>query len=411
MGSLFALAYLLIKPDKSKKKGFVPFPKVHPNNVPDMLHPVDTTGCDESLKPCNDDIDCDHKCNDSAHSCQYVLDSSSTYINDRKVPAGKWCLPKNKSNECGSATGMTVWSEGGSGSEAGGGSGGATEGGKWNCSCKYPQLFGGDDCLTQRACAVSGDELNPDNYLLVNGKKWDGSTSPFSIDGKTSTNMTCNCGGLDSNGNKYINMPGTLTCQKDPCFTGSANSAPGWDGKQCDCGDYTKTRLVKSNVDGKCHPMSAYCQSWNGLECTCPSAMDGQTPQRWIKCNSELRNHDDAAWRPGYLPPNPDKATPKCPPEYAQSIEGGYCQDPCVNVNCGSKGKCSYDVLDPKGYKCVCLSGSTQHNGPQSPCDSCLGDGQGCGSDGECCDNYCGSGCCPYRGCTAEKCCGCHGCH
>lgn len=338
--------YILIHKEADPVYNFSPFPNVSPENLPNAN--VDhITRCEDSLQTCdprNRDIDCSKNCGEN-FTCVTVEEGDNIHYKNNPVSPGNWCLPKDSDGNtpkdlgCGTYTGRVVWSSDG-------------EKQKWTCVCLYPSLFGGDQCLSQRACVdptdpesqtcVYGGEEKKCNYLVDDkGRKWDPNQpnfvppdglSPYAKKSDGTPMFTCACNKIGVNGQKYISLPNDpYNCHLDPCeFTHAAGL---WDKEtqQCNC-QKDSDQYAKSPVDGicrlgKCNQVTGGFYSETDGRCNC--ACNGASKL----CSSDIF---------------PREGLPKCE-DIPGGVGGGkcnptgsYCDAPCDQGVCLSGSICAY---------------------------------------------------------------------
>lgn len=135
--------YKLFANEENIGFNFQPYPEFSPKDIPDIN--IGSDSCYKVLKKCDEvgkncsQCSSDYICTEVEREGQYIIDNKS-------VPIGKYCLPKLGNDEkCNKYTGTWVWVNDPEYC--------AQKGDQcWRCICKYPDLFGGDDCSTQTAC-------------------------------------------------------------------------------------------------------------------------------------------------------------------------------------------------------------------------------------------------------------------
>lgn len=334
--------YILIHKEPIRPYNFSPFPTVKPENLPNANVDHITT-CEDTLQKCdpyNRDIDCSKTCGPN-FTCVTVEDYDNIQYKNNPVPAGNWCLPKDDDGNtptdlgCGTYTGRAVWSSDG-------------EKQKWECVCLYPSLFGGPQCLSQRACidptytdiqscVVNGEEKKC-NYLVDDkGRKWDpgqpdfippDGLSPYAKKPDGTPMFTCACNKVGSAGQKFLQLPNDpYNCHLDPCDFDHSGQL--WDAEkqQCDC-QKTSNQWVKSPVDGICRIGK------------CGSTGFFSDPDKRCKCQggaiSKLCSSDVY----------PRDGVPKCEDETGGggrcNPSGSYCDDACNKKPCLNGSVCAY---------------------------------------------------------------------
>jgi hypothetical protein len=325
--------FLIVNPnDEYKRYNFAPFPTVKPPDIPiENYNQSDSPpDCLKSIQICSQDSDCS-KCGD--YECITVKEGENVVIDGKQLDKGKWCVPKGKKSlGCGTYTGRSIWSNVGGRQD-------------WSCVCLYPDLFGGDDCLTQFACKDASIPLDKQpNNVLEDSKRneWDpskpdfyppGGLSPYAKDESGNPIFTCRCDSV-SDGVKYVSLPGDkYRCHADPCSTEHKISMWNPVTKSCDC----PKDFAKSNTDGVCRDMQNYCgvgNSWDSTnnQCTCSTGSIVQN------CSSNLYFREGA--KPCTDPNNPG---------------GSVCFEPCNTQNnpCQNGGAC---IVTESGNYCNCTS-------------------------------------------------------
>ena len=320
--------YQAIKPYKlNQPVNYQSIPKVFPS-----VSKIDNVNCDV-LTPCAPDGTCkscgmtDDTNAGTSYVCTHVTKNLPIEYRGQSVPPGTWCLPAGLQNlQCGTHTGKFVWSK--------------NKG--WYCTCLYPNLFGGRDCMTQLACRIPG--LKNREGVLVNqstnvlksklGEIWDPNNEGFNPSGKTPYDkdsqgepyFTCSCDNKRP-GVKFVNMKGDpYRCHKDPCTPQGQIPFYNSETNQCECEKHQVGQYIRSNVTQRC--VKTNCNyNYKTKSCSCP---EGQVS---LTCNSRTMKRSD-----------PEDG--ECP-----AIPAGIrCKDPC-------KGYCSAGAtpsLDVKAKKCTC---------------------------------------------------------
>ncbi len=303
-------------------------PKVFPS-----VSKIDNVNCDV-LTPCEPDGSCkscgmaDDTNAGSSYVCTTVVEGGPRVeYKGQVVPPGNWCLPAGlQSFRCGTHTGKFVW----------------TKNKGWYCTCLYPNLFGGKDCMTQLACRVPGLK-NRDGLLIDQsrnvlksklGETWDPNMEGFNPRGRTPYDkdsqgnpyFTCSCDNK-SPGVKFVNMKGDpYRCHKDPCTPQGQIPFYNSETNRCECEKQQPGQYIRSNVTQRC--VKTNCNyNYKTKSCMCP---EGQVS---LTCNSRTMKRS-----------NPEDG--QCPVIPA----GIRCKDPC-------KGYCSAGAtpfLDLKTKKCTC---------------------------------------------------------
>lgn len=180
--------------------------------------------CMQSLVACTHDMDCAScdKVGDQAMQCQIVSAPKKLSVDESilDVPIGQWCLPKT--GECNAENGVLHWT---------------TDG--WTCTCRYPEIHGGDSCDVMKACnnplttawSAGNQQLilnksgtpqvwdmasgvNPMLCHVEGGEEWD---KP--CESGTVPNVVCQCDGLMLGSHMGFRNEATdpLTCTPDSC--------------------------------------------------------------------------------------------------------------------------------------------------------------------------------------------------
>lgn len=353
--------YQLIKPEYlSPQYNFSPFPTVKPTDIPDA-DVANTRLCTDTIKECDPNIGC-AMCGDN-FECTVVDKNENVIVNGKKVSAGNWCLPKGKNSKgCGTYTGRSVWSERTSG--------GTTEQ-QWSCVCLYPDLFGGDTCLTPLACrdtSITSTDQSKNVLKSSDGHVWDPNDpnfdpkgrSPYDKDKDGKPLYSCSC---DTNndipaGVKFVKLPNDpYRCHAEPCT--KDHQIRLWDDKMkmcnCEADPDLQGYFAHSNVTGQC--LVANCQ-WDSKNNKCKCGENEVS----LTCES------DTMKRTSYTDSN------KCP----NNPGGSYCSNPCQRPDgkplCQNGGVPCFGTwvngsCVPGGSKCTCLCPDTA-NGEfcEQPC-------------------------------------------
>lgn len=310
---IMLLGYESVKPVTNRQHNFIPLPQT-------FWGLADLTSADcKTLTRCDALDECE-KCGTDSYQCTAIGINENVTIEGKKIPPGKWCLPREKDKlVCGTHTGRAVW----------------TERKGWECVCLYPDLFGGKTCDKQIACkSPYAPGVDQSKNVLVNkltGKIWDpagppGDTTPYDTDKKGEPLYVCECD--KSEIKKFVNLPGDpYRCHLDPCS--DEHEIPFWDEKnqKCDCTakGAVANEYAYSNVTKKCVRTPQCAWDDTDQKCMCPDGMITQT------CDSSTMKRVDAT-------------APDCP-----DVPGGsFCNNPCENY-CLNGGIGRID-----GTKCVC---------------------------------------------------------
>lgn len=334
--SLIALtAYSLFRPEYTHPKyNFSPFPTVAPVEVPDANLPG-SGKCQTTLQTCDNVLGC-AMCGD-CYECTPVSEKQEVVFNGQKVPPGNWCLPKgHRKLGCGTYTGRAVWADDPCSRTQG-----------WKCVCLYPELFNGDDCLTQIGCrdTTIGEDQSNNKLVSSDGKiVWDPNdenfdpqgTTPYDYNTDGTPKFLCQCNqNKDVEGQiKYVQMPNDpYRCHVEPCTPDHILKAFDETTQQCKCTTLGTEQFAHSNVDGMCYNMGNIC-TWDDNENKCKCAGDQRSVS--MECDSDIYS------RPGKPPcKNPDQPG------------GSYCDI----TACTQLGGLPY-----------CLNGSTSHPQPDNTC-------------------------------------------
>lgn len=356
---LIIILYNLIKPQFTKPVyNFTPFPTIEPTNIPnDNIE--NNKSCSSKLYKCDPKFGCVTCTDGDDYECTPVSQSENVVVNGTKVEPGYWCLPKGKKElGCGTYTGRAIWSE---------------QNGKqqWKCVCLYPDLFGGDNCLTQLACQdVSNPGYQSDNMLQnrKTGNIWNPNdpnfdpenTTPYDIDENGDPLYVCQCNQNkdESNKVKFVNLPGDpYRCHLEPCTP--EHTLKMWNSETglCDCtsNGLTSDQFVHSNVTGQCLNQSDFC-TWDDDKNQCKKCGQNSVV---ATCESNTMKRNSYTDEP--CPKNPG---------------GSYCKFPCQGP--GGQPYCENGgvgtIVDGK-CKCQCInSGGACFSGDK--CEkSCLLDG------------------------------------
>jgi hypothetical protein len=374
LGLIFLTVYRVLRPEyDTPRYNFAPFPTIEPTNIPDA--DIGKIGkCTDTIQKCDPGIGCG-MCGDD-FECTPVGEDEHVIINGKKVGKGNWCLPGGKRElGCGTYTGRAIWSE-------------RAEGGtlkqKWSCVCLYPDLFGGNDCLTPLACKdnnVSGTDQTNNVLVDKNGNIWDPTDPDFNPKGRTPYDKDsdgnplyqcyCNAGKDLPAGVKFVRMPNDpYRCHAEPCTPEHKLSMWNEDMKQCDCtsGGKTPNQFVHSNVTGQC--LNSLCGDgglWNDEKqiCQCNDKYELET------CPSKTMTRDSYTLDECPMENNPGGSFchPSC------QLPGG--QPFCVLGKCSvvkGKSTCTcdnrYDVLY-YGDRCQhsCIPGGGHIAVPDDSCN------------------------------------------
>ncbi len=395
---LVILFYSFVAPDPIPSVGFLPLPNLTPGSI---IPSTTSSQCNTEGVECTADIDCE-ACG-GGFSCTPIDPDKNVLFNGTVLkPGNSYCLPKieGNPNSCGTYTGRAVYTETPGGaqfpkSEAQLPKSGAQ---RWDCLCLYPSFFGGKDCTEQLACKVidkdggqPGDQrLNRLISRLPSGTGaapliYDSHSPPpnnlppYAVDSDGNPAFECECGGVyGSKG--FTKLPGDpYRCHINPCtpLSEAGNKDVKWDPavNSCNCGDYSSTRLIKSNVDGMCRLDT--CSLYNGTDwnptsgiCNCASI-----DSKGRECNSAYYS------RPG--------TTRKCAD--TTNTVGYECFKPCDSVDCGN-GECLVDDTQPEGYKCQCSQGArlvSEGEKKSNKCQPCKAKNSDCNLDSDCCNGNC----------------------
>jgi hypothetical protein len=369
---LILIFYNAIKPlSKSIPYNFQPFPNISPKDLPDP----NTIGqnCYNTLTQCDAAGGCS-SC-DSNFVCTDVTKDGQYNLNNIKVPAGKWCLPKNNSGKtCNIATGRWVWSADQSCQSS-------NTSQCWRCLCLYPDLYGGEDqgCGIPNTCqnhspSVASTDYQSTNKLigtsdgLFKTQEWDPNSkdsdiirySPYTKDGKNNPWFSCQCG---KNGDQYfVNLPNDpYNCHLDPCSRQSNYTSSGWSPEEgkCVCVD-TVYNILAPDGEFKDTCVKSPCGdngSWNTSSNTC-NCTQGYNRQCWS----------------AYINQSQKDSLPQCLEE--DNALGYECYNPCADVNCGG-GTCH---IDPNTQKTNCDCSTKTNTIPPGPgwCGNYIWGGDNC---------------------------------
>ena len=395
--SLFIIIlYSVLRPEFLKPRyNFSPFPSVNPSDIPDA-DINDIRKCTKNLTKCDPGVGC-AMCGKN-FSCTSVGEKENVMINNIKVPPGNWCLPEGKKDlGCGTYTGRAIWSE-------------RNDGGdlkqRWSCTCLYPDLFGGDNCLTHLACrdpSVSSDQSK--NVLKSNdGHIWNPQdpdfdpkgTTPYDTDDKGDPLYQCSCMSGRAKGEedqeKFVKMPGDpYRCHAEPCTSDHKIALWNPETNKCDCAAVQEGTFAHSNVTGKCITLpSNICTEWDSKNnvCVCP------VQEKQMLCNNPKSMIRDTQKQ---CPDNP---------------LGSYCQNPCKDENgapvCKNGSFCT-QTSQPPYYKCTCPTGGDEIISGVNCENRCYKNGTDIGTANRpelCCSKYAyepcdsggGGGACPGTG-------------
>ncbi len=354
---ILSTVYIIIKPDKSVIQGFSPFPDIYPTGVPPPQQQVDIK-CKNTIQSCVVDSDCD-KCGAAGFVCTEVKNGQQTIFDGKKVPQGNWCLPKNEKG-CGTYTGRAIW---------------ATVDGeeKWKCTCLYPDLFGGADCLTQYACRDNtGPTTQTDNVLegTLDGKKviWDpnkfppNGLSPYARDKDENPIFSCSCKQGDKSKINFTSLPNNpYKCNIDPCTLSHNSTYFNSKTNTCDC---PKDLPVLSNVTGVCEADGCSRNDTLGF-------WDSNTGQ--CVCSGDLWPVENCSNSTFYR-----SNTEKCTAALSGIPGGSTCLNPCKPNPCKNGSICVHTPNAPGKYECSCPPGFGPEPGLPAYCSrGCYNKGKG----------------------------------
>ena len=356
--------YQLIKPEYlSPQYNFSPFPTVKPTDIPDA-DVANTRLCTDTIKECDPNIGC-AMCGDN-FECTVVDENENVIVNGKKVSAGNWCLPKGKNSKgCGTYTGRSVWSERTSG--------GTTEQ-QWSCVCLYPDLFGGDTCLTPLACrdtSITSEDQSKNVLKSSDGHVWvpndpnfdPKGRSPYDKDKDGKPLYSCSC---DTNndvpaGVKFVKLPNDpYRCHAEPCT--KDHQIRLWDDVinmcNCEADPDLQGYFAHSNVTGQC--LVANCQ-WDRTRNKCKCGENEVS----LTCES------DTMKRTSYTDNN------KCPNNPGGSYCSNPCQDFCKNGSLPCIGSWNGTSCVSSGIDCNCLCTDTKtiHYSGRDCSQTCLKSG------------------------------------
>lgn len=210
-----------------------------------------------------DEDECSHKpfaCKDSNCDCTKICRSKKFELieieddviyNGIKLKPGRYCLNKNKKNNCLAYTSISIFYK---------------ESNSWYCLCKYPQIFNGKFCSEFVACKIPykttdtllWDYKTNEKIDIFNLKNYDFNEL---IPGTRRFRYRCKCDGFDFMGNKVIKFDfEPFKCFSDPCKDNVRfSSVPGFNDElmECDCGEFEKTRqknVTPNNKQSYCSP-------------------------------------------------------------------------------------------------------------------------------------------------------------
>jgi len=224
--ALFTI-YLLIKPDKSKPLGISVFPPGGP------YIPPDNSKCGKDIVKTSETQTCANVCSSDLYTETLIPNNKEVWYNGTKLTPGQsYCLPKQNSEvltSCGTYTGKIIYSNSG-----------------WECQCKYPDIYSGPSCTTQKACTDKNGHAV--GKLLKNGVILNDPplSDPYGA--------ICQCPT-----GYYYEDSDPLRCKEDLCYAGDSdvNSPVYFDTKSqtCKCDN---EHTVRSNVTGFCYPVEGY---------------------------------------------------------------------------------------------------------------------------------------------------------
>lgn len=359
-------AFSLFRPEYTGPKyNFTPFPTITPKNVEDAQIGR-TPHCTKTIIKCKTNSDC-ATCPGGNYECTVVDNNENVIVNGQKINPGQWCLPSGKKETgCGTYTGRAIWSDKIQGDQ------------QWTCECLYPDLFSGNDCLTQIACidpTITNIDQSNNKIVSVNDKHvWDPNSPDFDPRGRTPYDRICpadstgpctgppmykcSCDTNKTNGTaipgtiQFVQMPNDLyRCHADPCTKNHLFNAFDTSTNTCDCSKISD-QFAKSNIDGVCRDMTNIC-NWDiqNNKCKCEDKV--------VLCNSKYMYRD--------YPDCPDMENPGgsyC--KYSCLLPGGfpYCENGGVGT-VQSDGTCKCDCshiplpeqLSAKGDRCenICI--------------------------------------------------------
>jgi hypothetical protein len=403
--------YKLFANEENIGFNFQPYPEFSPKDIPDIN--IGSDSCYKVLKKCDEvgkncsQCSSDYICTKVEREGQYIIDNKS-------VPIGKYCLPKLGNDEkCNKYTGAWVWVNDPEYC--------AQKGDQcWRCICKYPDLFGGDDCSTQTACTppsqsslifetlpngvlVTTDELQKDtadsttdyegikSNTIYDPNKEAGTPDEIrmleqNLYGKNSDNkpyFKCNCTVDPNTKKKLINLPNDpYTCHLSLCDPKSEIEAKffkddkGNDVLKCDCsngGLYIIDPAINKVYGNTCDDGKQACNYEGAIGtigpefdqdsriitgCNCGS---GDSKYYSRKCKSSTTYPDkDFCYEGGVK-------IPQCNPEDTKTLPlcrdpnnkiGYECVDACYNVKCSENGTLVVKQQgDIKICTCQCKAG------------------------------------------------------
>ena len=316
----------LLSPDESEEIHFRPFP-------------VDDN--DKDVTPtlsCETNADCTRQIGEHT-KCTYLMGGSQVKVDPdtgdvTEIPTGdydsiilpggdvvqgpgSYCLPKGlREKGCDPRYSDPVWTEKG-----------------WQCSCRWPTLFGGDRCSEQLACRDSklydGDSQDKNKLIdTQTGEEWSpySGTDPLGMDEQGQPNTICECNakvpGFATKGftrlpgdphRCHVDLCGVESIDQDAHLTFSDNGQ-----SKCDC---SASSDIITRSDGRCgvdpcqrsggkavdiEPAPPeghlYVRSMSG---TGALSVDAFIDDEWINVGSKDVNMDDIA--DFEFPANPDK--------------------------------------------------------------------------------------------------------
>lgn len=321
-----------------------------------------------------------------------VHEGERVMMNGVIVKPGTYCLPQGKDETgCGTYTGRATWSYDPYTGKQG-----------WSCVCLYPDLFGGNECLTQYACrdpTVGGDQTKNVLKNVVTGEVWDPTdpnftppiTGPYARQTQDDPSpgaplYECTCDeNKGTQGTKFTTMPkDPYRCHKDPCVPELNNEFSGFnkDEEKCHCPGISPTSgnaYVLSNVTGRCHDIGDSCEpskNWDQKANTCACPNDAEREWLTETCESNTYVRDSYT------------SDRKCP----TNPGGSYCYNPCLPFPCLTKPTTDSSGNKKEGDVCCIVSPDNPDCHPTNPGDdyTCI-----CHEDdtyqysGQNCDKYC----------------------
>ena len=188
--------------------------------------PTPRTCLTQDLVACTHDLDCascdDRVGDNQAMQCEIVTAPKKMEVDSDTldIPVGQWCLPKT--GECNNVNGVLHWTSAG-----------------WTCTCRYPEIHGGDTCDILKACnnplttewSAGNQQLllnkpgvpqvwdmhsgvNPMLCHVEGSDEWDKPCGPGTV-----PNTVCQCDGLMKGSHMGFRNESTdpLTCTPDSC--------------------------------------------------------------------------------------------------------------------------------------------------------------------------------------------------